>query len=477
MVTGIASLLLHGSSRAQDGDLSTAETVVAEGHPSTALDRIRLGGFLGGNYLSSDNELGNSFHPDQVPGSGFLLGIRGSYLVLDSIAPDSSLNPKLHAELEAKFTISSTDGNDSRESISTPVMGWRANAVLDLMPERKVVPFALVGIGGETVFGSNRFMTSPDTDFASYVGGGARYPLADKIDLRGDLRFGLTAGREGALAGLAELHVGIAYSLGSKPTPSVLVAQPEKEPEPARVADRDRDGIPDDSDACPDLAENHNEIDDTDGCPEVDSDSDGLVGSRDQCPAAAEDIDGFKDEDGCPEPDNDEDGRPDVIDQCPNEAENLNGFEDEDGCPDEIPQQVADFTGAIKGIEFKTGSARILRKSRKTLDAAFKVMKQNPSVRIEISGHTDDQGDPKSNRSLSRKRADYVKWYLVDKGIHADRIWTQGFGPDRPVASNDTRDGRQKNRRIEFRLLPGAKTVAPPPGVEVSPGAVPEPTE
>lgn len=436
--------------------------------------RIRIGGFLGGNYLSSQNELGNSYHADQVPGSGFLFGLRGSYLVFDSLAPYTKLDPQLSAELEAKFTISSTDGNASRESISSPVMGWRANLVLDMLPDRKVVPFALVGIGGETVFGENKFMTSPDTDFATYLGGGVRYPLAKQIDLRGDLRIGFTAAREGAISTLGELHIGVAYAFGTPAPDDALVSGPRTDA-PQKIADEDGDGIADDDDACPKLPEILNGIDDKDGCPEVDSDGDGLVGSLDTCPAAAEDVDGFKDDDGCPEPDNDGDGRPDVIDKCPNEAENLNGFEDEDGCPDEIPAQLAEFTGTIQGIQFKTASARILRRSRKTLDAAFKVMTENPSVRIEISGHTDNKGSDKGNRRLSRKRADYVKWYLVDKGIDADRIWTQGHGPDKPVATNETRAGRQQNRRIEFRLLPGAASVEAPNGATPAPAPKPVP--
>jgi OOP family OmpA-OmpF porin len=470
--------VLAGSSPVQAQDMDSEELTLDEDAPSThpTLSRVRAGLFLGGNYLSPENELGNSYHADQVPNSGFLLGVRGSYLVLDKITSNSEFNPQLRAELESKFTFSSTDRGMERESVTTPVLGWRANALLDLHPEQKLAPFALVGIGGETVFGSNLFMTSPDTDFASYLGAGARYAVADKIDLRGDLRLGATASREDALSALFELHVGVTYSFASEAKPVVVEPPPIEEPtEPVRV-DSDRDGIVDADDACPDLAEVLNGIDDKDGCPEVDSDHDGLLGSQDQCPAAAEDVDGFSDEDGCPDPDNDGDGRPDVIDQCPGKPENLNGYQDEDGCPDEIPVQVQQFTGKIEGIKFKTGSARILRRSRKTLDAAFAVLSENPSVRIEISGHTDNEGKEQNNRSLSRKRADYVKWYLVDKGIAADRILTVGHGPDKPVESNETKKGRKTNRRIEFRLLPGAATVAPAPGVLPSSSRMPSST-
>ncbi len=423
--------------------------------------RVRAGAFLGGNYLSSENELGNSFHNDQVPGSGFLLGLRASYLLLDSILPDSTIRPQLNAEVEGKFTFSSTEGGSGRASIDTPVAGWRVSALLDLYPDNKLVPFALVGIGGETVFGSNKFMTSPDTDFASYLGAGLRYGLADQVDLRADLRVGMTASRVDTVSALSELHLGISYTFG-KDEPTAAPVDITVEDHTERVADRDRDGVPDATDACPELAEIQNGIDDEDGCPEVDSDNDGLLGSRDQCPAAAEDVDGFMDDDGCPDPDNDGDGRPDVIDQCPGEAENLNGYEDEDGCPDVIPEQVQAFTGTIEGIQFKFGSARILRKSRVILDKAFEVLNEHKSVRIEISGHTDDQGNIEANRTLSRKRADYVKWYLVDKGIDATRISTVGMGPDAPIGDNATDVGRQMNRRIEFRLLPGAASVGAP---------------
>jgi OOP family OmpA-OmpF porin len=472
--TVLAAGLCLAAPQAQAQETS-AEALALEDEisESSTKDRVRAGLFLGGNYLSNENELGNSFHADQVPESGFLLGLRGSYLVLDSIAPHSDYKPQLSAELESKFTFSSTEGGSGRASISTPILGWRANAVLDINPEKKLVPFALVGLGGETVFGENLFMTSPDTDFAAYLGGGARYKVGKKLDLRGDLRLGATASREDSLASLFELHVGVAYNFGSTRTIVVVVQKPDEPEEPVRV-DSDRDGILDADDACPDLAEVLNGIDDKDGCPEVDSDHDGLLGSEDQCPAAAEDVDGTMDEDGCPDPDNDGDGRPDVIDQCPNKAENLNGFEDEDGCPDVIPEQVKRFTGKIEGIKFKTGSARILSRSKRTLNAAHKVLEANPSVRIEISGHTDNVGSETNNRSLSRKRADYVKWYLVDKGIAADRIETVGYGPDKPMESNDTARGRKMNRRIEFRLLPGAATVAPAPGV--MPGTAPAPT-
>jgi outer membrane protein OmpA-like peptidoglycan-associated protein len=106
--------------------------------------------------------------------------------------------------------------------------------------------------------------------------------------------------------------------------------------EPA-VGDRDKDGIPDDDDGCPDEAEDKDGFEDSDGCPDLDNDGDGILDVDDACPLVKEDYDGDRDEDGCPEGregDRDGDGVPDVDDDCPDEPEDFDGFQDEDGCPD-----------------------------------------------------------------------------------------------------------------------------------------------
>jgi outer membrane protein OmpA-like peptidoglycan-associated protein len=98
--------------------------------------------------------------------------------------------------------------------------------------------------------------------------------------------------------------------------------------------DNDGDGVIDGYDSCPLEPEDEDGFEDEDGCPDLDHDGDGIPIPEDECPDEAEDIDAFEDEDGCPEADNDQDGMPDVDDLCPDEAEDLDGFEDEDGCPD-----------------------------------------------------------------------------------------------------------------------------------------------
>jgi large repetitive protein len=109
-----------------------------------------------------------------------------------------------------------------------------------------------------------------------------------------------------------------------------------------RNYDRDKDGIFDDVDKCPDDPEDKDEFEDKDGCPDPDNDQDKILDVSDSCPNDAEDEDGFQDTDGCPDPDNDADKILDVDDKCPMEPEVYNSYKDADGCPDEIPDTDGD---------------------------------------------------------------------------------------------------------------------------------------
>lgn len=104
----------------------------------------------------------------------------------------------------------------------------------------------------------------------------------------------------------------------------------------------------------------------------------------------------------------------------------------------------------LEGIVFDTGSAKIKAASQETLDKVAKTLLENPEISVEVQGHTDSKGSRASNLKLSQSRAESVCKYLQDKGIDASRMVAKGMGPDRPVASNDTAEGRQQNRRITF---------------------------
>jgi OOP family OmpA-OmpF porin len=250
-----------------------------------------------------------------------------------------------------------------------------------------------------------------------------------------------------------EFLLGLSGTFGrnkDKPLPKLA---PEPPPLLRDPVDTDGDGMSDSADACPGAAETVNDYRDEDGCPESDRDNDKLWDDQDPCPDAAESINDFQDDDGCPESDRDGDGLFDDQDTCPDQAETANGYQDQDGCADEVPAEVQAFTGAIKGITFDVNQDTIRRSSLETLDRAVQVLRDHPDIRIHISGHTDDAGSRDHNVDLSMRRAESVKRYLVEHGIDAGRITTEGLGPDKPVDSNETKTGRANNRRIEFEII------------------------
>ena len=103
----------------------------------------------------------------------------------------------------------------------------------------------------------------------------------------------------------------------------------------------------------------------------------------------------------------------------------------------------------LQGVQFDTGKATLTADSNARLDTVVEYLAHKPSATIEISGHTDNVGGNKKNKRLSQQRADAVRDYLVAKGIDASRIQAVGYGDERPIAGNDTPEGRQQNRRIE----------------------------
>jgi outer membrane protein OmpA-like peptidoglycan-associated protein len=106
----------------------------------------------------------------------------------------------------------------------------------------------------------------------------------------------------------------------------------------------------------------------------------------------------------------------------------------------------------LQPITFQTGSAQLTAEGRTTLDTVAETLAANPSVNVEIQGHTDNFGVPAENQALSQSRAETVRTYLVDKGIDASRLTAVGFGDTQPVADNTTSAGRAQNRRIEFKV-------------------------
>jgi OmpA-OmpF porin, OOP family len=231
------------------------------------------------------------------------------------------------------------------------------------------------------------------------------------------------------------------------------------------VNDDQKDGLD-----CRNDPEDFDGFEDDDGCPDPDNDNDGIPDVDDACPLDPEDIDNFEDEDGCPDPDNDKDkicdpwvsqqGQLDKfadvcsgIDQCPDDPEDYDGDRDEDGCPD----LKAEFDGCSVKIAdkvfFKFNKWDIDPRSFELLDDVATVIKSVPEdVQFRVEGHTDSKGSDSYNKTLSQRRADAVRTYLVGKGIDSSRLSAVGFGEERPIDTNRTADGRARNRRVEFNV-------------------------
>lgn len=202
--------------------------------------------------------------------------------------------------------------------------------------------------------------------------------------------------------------------------------------------DIDRDGIPNSRDMCPQQPEDYDGFQDDDGCPDYDNDQDGVPDLADQCAMLPEDIDGFEDGDGCPDYDNDQDGVPDVNDDCPNSAEVFNGFKDADGCPDIAPVPPK----WELEIYFDHDKAVVKQEYQKDLDYLVRIMKEEPTARIQIVGFASAPGNAEYNYELTVRRAEAVKQYLVSKGLEADRIETEGR------SETYLQDSEDKSRRV-----------------------------
>jgi outer membrane protein OmpA-like peptidoglycan-associated protein len=219
-------------------------------------------------------------------------------------------------------------------------------------------------------------------------------------------------------------------------------------------SDRDHDGVLDKEDACPDEPGIETLDPKTNGCPRPkDRDHDGVLDKDDACP----DVAGVKTEDpktnGCPpDPDRDKDGIPNEQDACPDQPGKPNADPKKNGCPEAFVQ-----AGQIKildQVKFKTGSAQIIgQQSEEVLQAVLGVLKDHPEIKkVRIEGHTDNRGAAAMNKKLSAARAASVVKWLVAHGIDGANLSSEGFGPDRPIDSNDTDAGRQENRRVEFHI-------------------------
>jgi len=227
--------------------------------------------------------------------------------------------------------------------------------------------------------------------------------------------------------------------------------------------DRDDDGVRDDEDLCPD----QKGIQEMKGCP--DADGDGIKDSEDKCPNDF----GSKENNGCPV-DKDNDGVPDIDDLCPTEPgskENKgcpskdtdgDGLLDKDdecpqtkgsiaskGCPELTPEEILVTKTASAAIKFEMGKDELKSIAYEQLDKLTQMMKANAALVLKVDVHTDNNTSDSFAMTLTKDRAAMLQDYFVKKGIDNTRLKIMPFGDSKPIADNNTNEGKENNNRVE----------------------------
>ncbi len=264
--------------------------------------------------------------------------------------------------------------------------------------------------------------------WAAGAGFRARIFGDSRVSLRGEYRH---RGYEFRSISLDDdlFSLGIQVPFGKGSSAPVVVA--------AAVVDTDGDGVADSADQCPGTPAGVSV--DSKGCA-LDSDRDAVADYADECPGT---VSGAQvDEKGC-ELDGDADGVVDRLDKCPNSAPGVQV--DVNGC--EIKAEIQ-----LQGVTFESNSDQLVSGTESVLNDAAATLVKYPEITVEVEGHTDSVGAAQYNESLSARRAETVRDYLIAKGVSADRITARGYGESQPIADNDTVEGKAANRRVVLRI-------------------------
>lgn len=390
-------------------------------------------------------------------GDGFSFGLTGSVNKIDK-------------------WVSRVPGTESTDLVSNPgdlsYYGIDATvkySFMELLKSKWLDPSAHIG-GGYTFFG--------DASAGTVNGGlGLTFWFTENVGLQ----FQSTYKHSFDDNRVADLDVpthiqhfaGLTFKFGGKDTDGDRIydkddACPEVAglPEFKGCPDTDKDGIQDSADACPEVAglAEFNGCPDTDGdgiidseddCVDVkgtkimkgcpDADGDGVADKDDECPT----VKGAKENKGCPWPDTDGDGVADKDDKCPS----VKGTVANNGCPEVSDEAMKKLNDYGKTILFNSGKSSFQKQTYPVLQAMSAILKEYPTAKFSLEGHTDSDGKDAMNQKLSEDRAAAVKNYLIEQGIEASRLSSKGFGESMPVDSNKTAKGKANNRRVEVKLV------------------------
>jgi OOP family OmpA-OmpF porin len=396
----------------------------------------------------------------------------------DDIAYGLGLGYNITQRLAAEVMLNYVATDQRKHGEDVNLYAYHLSGLYHFNPDGVFVPYLAVGGGALTLHQESGGYWN--TDWLINGGGGFKFFFNEALALRGDVRYmyPIEPGRNNLLYTL-----GLTFAFGggaaAEPAPpadsdgdGVVDFVDECPDTPAGAAvnergcpkDSDGDGVADYADRCPGTPAGT--VVDTEGCPK-DSDGDGVLDAQDQCPNTPPNTP--VDIRGCAK-DSDNDGVPDVADRCPDtpagtpvdqqgcpkDSDGDGVIDSHDQCPGTPAGAKVDARGCwvLQGVRFDSGKATLAPSSGAVLQGVLVVLKKNPSLKVEIQGHTDSTGSKELNQRLSEARAKAVKAYFTASGIAADRLTVHGFGPDQPVASNDTKEGRAQNRRVELKPLP-----------------------
>ena len=367
------------------------------------------------------------------PGSWYVMPqVNALWLDDDRVADDDigvslAIGGNLNENWDLEVLLFGSD-HDRANNETLELQGFALQTKRVFYREGRVNPFLSLGLG------KVKSILKPgvdDEDLTALYGGGVLINLGPlrtdgtAIQLRADLgaRRGLSDNANIPHAVDYVAGLGLQYSWGGTPV---------RPPPP----DTDGDGVTDDLDRCPNTPSGTPV--DSNGCPlPQDDDGDGVMNPDDKCPGtpAGKKVDAV----GCEvDGDDDGDGILNSVDQCPGSpaGTRVNNV----GCP-------FDRTLLLQGVKFETNKDTLLPESIPILDNAIATLKRYPEVRIEVQGHTDSRGADAYNLDLSARRAATVLKYLQDGGV-TNQLTSRGYGETDPIASNDTDEGRQQNRRV-----------------------------
>jgi OOP family OmpA-OmpF porin len=334
--------------------------------------------------------LGSSLEPDTAFNQDNGLGLQAGF--------GREMNEALNIEGYLRFT--SAKGSPAYDNSAIG-----ADLQLIFFRELKFEPYVFIGMDAQR---SHLGGLGADNGTAQNFGAGFRANVFnnDRMSLRGEYRY---ISYDAHKLNLDDqlYSLGFQFAFGKKsPPPVVAVPPPPPAPKPA-PRDSDGDGVIDDNDKCPGTV--RGAAVDATGC-ELDGDNDGVVNR---------------------------------LDKCPNTR--AGAQVDVNGC--EIKEEIQ-----LQGVTFETNSDRLVGGTESVLNEAAATLIKNPSIKVEVAGHTDSDGAAEYNESLSARRAATVRDYLAARGVEMSRMTMRGYGESQPVADNATREGKAANRRVVLRI-------------------------